>query len=177
MNLQAIVSVTGKGGLFKVIGKNKSGFILESLDELKTKIITGSTQKLATLNDITIFGDSEDLTLKSIFESMDSKKTSHPIPDVKAEPAVLKKYFGDVAPEHDPERVYGSDIKKVISWYTILSVMPLFTEEDVELENAGSELSEPVTTKPTYNKNATNTKEQVNDKSKVAMKKTIKKVV
>lgn len=176
MNLQAIVSVTGKGGLFKVIGKNKSGFILESLDEAKTKIITGSNQKLATLNDITIFGTSDDLTLKSIFENIDKAKDTNPIPDAKSEPAILKKYFAEISPEHDPERVYGSDIKKIVSWYSILSVMPLFTEAEVAEEDVKlTDVAEPV--KPTYSKNATNSKEQVSDKSKGAMKKTIKKVV
>ena len=57
MNLRGIVSVTGKPGLYRVIGQNKAGFILETMDGLKNKLITNASTKLATLEDITVFGD------------------------------------------------------------------------------------------------------------------------
>ena len=71
MNLRGIVSVSGKPGLFKLIGQNKTGFILESLDGLKTKaIVNMANAKLASLEDITIFGEDDDLKLIDIFERM-----------------------------------------------------------------------------------------------------------
>lgn len=130
MNLKGIVSVSGKGGLFKVIGQNKGGFILESMDENRIKLATGATSKLATLEDITVFGEDEDISLKAIFQSMKEKEAELPVPDNKAEGKVLKSYFEKVAPDYNRERVYTSDIKKIISWYRIISVLPPFEEKE-----------------------------------------------
>ncbi|SKB53458.1 DUF5606 family protein [Daejeonella lutea] len=146
MNLRGLVSVSGKPGLFKLIGQNKSGFILETLDEQKNKIVVNiSTAKMASLEDITVFGESGDLKLSDIFEQI---KASKNIPDPKsADGKTLREFFSDVAPDHDEERVYSSDIKKIISWYNTISVLPLFTEAAPEplAEGAGAPaLSEAV---------------------------------
>jgi hypothetical protein len=126
MNLRGIVSISGKPGLFKLIGQNKSGFVLESLDGKKTKTVVNlSTSKMASLEDITIFGQDNDLKLVDIFEKM---KASGNIPEAKADGTALRKFFYDVAPEHDEEKVYSSDIKKIISWFNIIRELPLFDE-------------------------------------------------
>ncbi len=127
MNLRGLVSVSGKPGLFKLIGQNKSGFILETLDEQKNKTVVNiSTAKMASLEDITVFGETGDLKLSDIFTQM---KASKNVPDPKAaDGKALREFFTDVAPDHDQERVYSSDIKKIISWYNTISVLPLFTE-------------------------------------------------
>jgi Domain of unknown function (DUF5606) len=129
MNLRGIVSLSGKPGLFKAIGQNRSGFVLESLDEAKTKVITNANSKLATLDDITVFGLEDDITLRSILEKMKSEAASTAVPDSKSDGNILRKYFNSIAPDHDPERVYASDIKKIVSWYHILSALPLWNEE------------------------------------------------
>ncbi len=135
MNLRGIVSVSGKPGLYRVIGQNKAGFVLESLDEAKTKIMTNATSKLATLEDITIFGeDDEDISLVSVLEKMKSTASEKAVPDAKADGKALRAYFSFISPEHDQERVYGSDIKKIVSWYGILSKLPLFDEQPPEAE-------------------------------------------
>jgi uncharacterized protein DUF6852/uncharacterized protein DUF5606 len=127
MNLRGLVSVSGKPGLFKLIGQNKSGFILETLDEQKNKIVVNiSTAKMASLEDITVFGEEGDLKLSDIFTQMKSAKS---IPDPKtADGKTLRSFFTEAAPDHDQERVYSSDIKKIISWFNTVSVLPLFTE-------------------------------------------------
>lgn len=128
MNLQAIVAVSGKPGLWKALTQNKSGFILESLDEKKTKLVANiSTAKLASLDEITIFGDDEDIRLKDVFERM---KTTSNIPDAKSDGSKLRTFFREVAPSHDEEKVYSSDIKKIITWFGILKDMPFFNEPD-----------------------------------------------
>lgn len=129
MNLRAIVSLSGKPGLFKVVGQNKSGFVLESLDEAKNKVVTNATSKLATLEDITVFGNEDDITLPSILQKMKETASTNPIPDAKADGKDLRSYFTSIAPDHDAERVYASDIKKIITWYGILSQLPLWNEE------------------------------------------------
>lgn len=139
MNLTGLVAVSGKSGLHKLIGQNKSGFILESLDDLKTKtIVSISTSKLASLEDITVYGEDEDLKLKDVFEKM---KTADKVPDAKVDGKELRKFFFEVAPNHDEVKVYSSDIKKIVNWFHILKDMPLFSEaEEVKVEGAEDKL-------------------------------------
>ncbi|TDQ77269.1 DUF5606 family protein [Sphingobacterium yanglingense] len=128
MNLRALVSVTGKPGLFKLIGQNKGGFILESLDSAKIKsVVNLNTTKMATLEDITIYGEEEEIRLLDILEKIKSEEIS--VPDTKSNGDTLRDFFRNVAPGHDESRVYTSDIKKIISWYNILKEFPLFEEE------------------------------------------------
>ena len=118
MNLRGLVAVSGKPGLFKLLGQNKSGFILESLDEQKVKIVVNiSTAKLASLEDITVFGEDADLKLSDIFAAI---KGSKAIPDTKADGNALRSFFTEVAPDYDQDRVYTSDIKKIIGWFNII---------------------------------------------------------
>jgi hypothetical protein len=137
MNLLGIVAVSGKPGLWKALAQNKTGYILESLDAQKTKMVANlSTAKIAALNEITLFGEDEDIKLTDVFERM---KTAGNIPDAKADGLALRKFFRVVAPDHDEEKVYASDMKKVIGWYNILKVLPLFEEAE-----PGTATAEPV---------------------------------
>ncbi len=131
MNLRGVVSVSGKPGLFKMLGQNKSGFILESLDEQKVKtVVNMSTSKMASLEDITVFGEEEDLKLSDIFENIKAADTQ---PDLKtADANSFRKFFREVAPGHDEERVYASDMKKILTWYSLIKELPLFSEEAPE---------------------------------------------
>ena len=130
MNLRALVSVTGKPGLFKLIGQSKSGFILETLDDKKIKsTVNLSSTKMATLEDITIYGEEDEIKLIDVFEAIKTKGGE--TPDVKDGKA-LREFFREVAPDHDESRVYASDMKKVISWYNLIKDLPLFEEEAPE---------------------------------------------
>lgn len=145
MNLQGIVAVSGKPGLWKALAQNKTGFILESLDAQKTKLVANlSTAKLAALEEITIFGWDEDIRLGDVFEKM---KGIAAIPDAKADGNALRKFFREVAPQHDEEKVYASDMKKIITWFNILKELPLFHEAQLPpqapLQEAATE-AEPV---------------------------------
>jgi hypothetical protein len=116
MSLKGIIAVGGMSGLYKIISQTKSGFVVESLIDQK-KTIVQSTQKISTLEDITIYTTSGDKPLKDILLSMKEKEN---IPNPKSEPAELKKYFKTILPDFDQERVYPSDIKKVILWFQLL---------------------------------------------------------
>lgn len=133
MNLRGIVSVSGKPGLFKLIGQNKAGFVLETLDSQKIKsVVNLSTTKMASLEDITIFGQDDDIRLIDVLEQI---KSTGNTPDTKVAKSVeLRDFFREVAPTHDEERVYNSDIKKIVSWYNILKEFPLFDEEPLSEE-------------------------------------------
>ncbi|WP_316734783.1 DUF5606 domain-containing protein [Pedobacter aquatilis] len=130
MNLRGIVAVSGRPGLFKLVGQNKVGYILESLDAQKVKIVANITNtKLASLEDITVYGEEQEIKLVDVFAKISEKGTA---PDTKADTKVLRAYFNEVAPGHDEEKVYASDMKKIIGWYNLLKDMPLFTEDAPE---------------------------------------------
>jgi hypothetical protein len=130
MNLRGIVAVAGKPGLWKALAQNKTGFILESLDANKTKLVANlSTAKIAALDEITIFGDDDDIRLLDVFERI---KTVKNVPEAKADSKILRQLFREVAPGHDEEKVYASDMKKIVSWYHILKEFPLFDEVATE---------------------------------------------
>ncbi|ASU35726.1 DUF5606 family protein [Mucilaginibacter xinganensis] len=144
MNLQGIVAVSGKPGLWRALAQNKTGYILESLDAQRTKLIANlSTAKLAALHEITIFGLDDDIKLTDVFERM---KASSSVPDTKADGKKLREFFREVSPDHDEEKVYASDMKKIISWYQILKDMPLFNETDPAV--APAEEAAPVAEEP-----------------------------
>jgi hypothetical protein len=152
MNLQGIVAVSGKPGLWRALAQNKNGYVLESLDAQKTKLVANlSTAKLAALSEITIFGIDDDIRLTDVFEQM---KAAANVPDAKADGKKMRAFFYEVAPEHDEEKVYASDMKKIISWFQILKELPLFNEADPTQapapETAVEEapLAEAVTTEP-----------------------------
>lgn len=173
MNLRGLVSVSGKPGLFKLIGQNKSGFILETLDEQKNKIVVNiSTAKMASLEDITVFGDTEDLKLSDILEKM---KESKKIPDAKtADGNTLRTFFTEVAPGHDQERVYSSDMKKIVNWFNTIKDLPLFTEAAPEPLADGASATETsvkkhepvVIEKPKTTKSAGKSAARLSQKSK-----------
>ncbi|MVN20531.1 DUF5606 family protein [Mucilaginibacter arboris] len=141
MNLHGIVSVSGKPGLWRAMAQSKTGFILESLDAQKLKLVVNlNTAKLAALEEITVFGEDEDLKLTDILEKM---KALENIPDAKkADGKALRAFFREVAPDHDEEKVYASDIKKIISWFEILKSRPEFNAEP---EAAAAETTETET--------------------------------
>jgi hypothetical protein len=146
MNLRGIVAVAGKPGLWKALAQNKSGFILESLDAHKIKMVANlSTAKIAALDEITIFGNEEDLKLTDVFERM---KTVKSIPDAKADTRVLRQLFREIAPDHDEEKVYASDMKKIVNWFNILKEMPLFDEPELSAEPAPEPVKEEVKEEP-----------------------------
>lgn len=126
MNLRGIVAVSGRPGLFQLIGQNKAGYVLEGLDAQKLKIVANlATTKLASLEDITVYGEDAELKLVDVFTSMAAQKE---VPDSKADGNTLRSFFETVAPNHDREKVYTSDIKKIVTWFNIIKELPLFTE-------------------------------------------------
>ena len=141
MNLKGIVAVAGKPGLWKALAQNKTGFILESMDAQKVKLMANlSTAKIAALDEITIFSDEEDIRLTDVLVRMKALKS---VPDSKADGRALRELFKEVAPGHDEEKVYASDMKKIVSWYHILKDMPLFTEAEPTEAIAEEPVAEP----------------------------------
>lgn len=138
MNLRGIVAVSGRPGLFKLVGQNKVGYILEGLDAQKLKVVANITNtKLASLEDITVYGEDEEIKLVDVFTKISAKGTT---PDGKADTATLRAYFNEVAPGHDEDKVYASDMKKIIGWYNIIKDLPLFTEDTPDTQGTPAEV-------------------------------------
>lgn len=120
MDLSGIISIAGMSGLYKVIAQTKNGLIVESLAD-KKRIPVYATHKVSTLEDVRIYSTGEEVPLKEVFQKIyDKEKGATTSVDSKAADAELKKYFKAAFAEYDEDRVYGSDIKKVLSWYNIL---------------------------------------------------------
>ena len=140
MSLKGIIAVGGMSGLYKVISQTKTGFIVESLNDQKKTVIQ-STQKVSTLEDISIYTASGEKPLKDVLILM-KEKESIPV-NPKSEPAELKKYFKTIVPDFDEERVYASDIKKIISWYQLLKEIVDQKDEEAGEKIPGEIKAEP----------------------------------
>ncbi len=119
MDLTKILSVSGKGGLFKLIAQSKNAMIVESFID-KKRFPVYSSGEASVLEDIRVFTNDKDLPLKDIFMKIYEKEVGKPAIDFKSDDAALKKYFEEILPDYDKERVFVSDIKKMLRWYNIL---------------------------------------------------------
>lgn len=118
--LKTILSVSGKPGLYKLLSNSKNMIIVESLID-KKKIPVHPRDKVVSLGDISIYTKTDDIPLKNILLSMKQKENGERASMApNSKPEELKKYFEEVLPEFDKDRVYPTDIKKIISWYNIL---------------------------------------------------------
>ena len=125
MELKEIASVSGKGGLFKVLKPSKTGMILESLDSKRSKLIAGINHQVSLLDEISIYTlDSEgSRPLNEVFLKIKEEFGDDPGVDSKSDPEELRAFLKHILPEHDPDRVYPSDIKKLVTWYGILFIL------------------------------------------------------
>ena len=145
MDLSNILAINGKPGLFKLISKTKTNFIVESLIE-KKRIPAFSHDGISSLDNIAIFTENEDVELGKVLAEIFKKENGQKVPDILNDNAKMKVYFAEVLPEYDKERVYVSNIKKVLSWYNLLVENQIITEESVqekEEENDAPEAEKP----------------------------------
>lgn len=135
MDLKEILAVSGKSGLFKIIAHNKSGVIVESLLDHK-RMPVYATDKISNLEEISVFTVDKDILLKEVFKLIYDKENGGKTIDPKSEDKMLRAYFEQVLPDFDKEKVYTSDIKKMLIWYNQLHDNNLldFTEKTEEKE-------------------------------------------
>lgn len=119
MEFNKIISVAGKPGLFHAISQTKSGFIVESLID-KKRFPIPSTNNVSLLENIAIYTYEEEVPLLTVFKSMYEKTEGKEAISHKESGQKLTAYFSEVLPGYDEERVYTSNIKKVIQWYNLL---------------------------------------------------------
>ncbi len=120
MSLDKILSIAGRPGLYKLLTQTRTGFVAESLLD-KKRISVGIQSNVSLLSEIAIYTLDEELPLKEVFSKISEKenggKTSVGPKDEKIK---LEEYFFELIPDYDEDRVYASDIKKVIQWYNLL---------------------------------------------------------
>jgi hypothetical protein len=142
--LKEMLSISGKPGLFKLISKGKNLFIAESLID-QTRIPVYSKDKMVSLGDITMYTNEGDARLAQILQSIKQKENGEVIsfsPAITSEE--LRNYFSQVLPDFDRDRVYPSDIKKVMNWYNLLVKAGYtdFEEEKPEPDDNKNDASE-----------------------------------
>lgn len=139
MELKDIVAINGKPGLYEIKAQSKGGLIVESLIDGK-KVPVSVTHNISALNEIAIYTYTEEFPLRLVFKAMGEKEGGkEAINPKKASGNELVSYFREVLPEFDEERVYTSNIKKVLQWYNLLATKNFdFTSitEEEETEEA-----------------------------------------
>ena len=120
MTLDKILSISGKPGLYKLLTQTRSGFVGESLLDGK-RLSVGIRNNVSVLSEIAVYTLEEEIPLREVFQKINKKenggKTSVHHKDDKLK---LEEYFFEVLPNYDEDRVYPSDIKKIVQWYNIL---------------------------------------------------------
>jgi len=125
MGLDKILSISGKPGLFKIITQTRGGFVAESLID-KKKITVNMQSNVSVLSEIAIYTLNEELPLRDVFKKIKEKENGQPTSiSHKDSNDMLEEYFFEVLPDYDEDRVYASDIKKVLQWYNLLQAQDL----------------------------------------------------
>jgi hypothetical protein len=136
MKLEKIATLSGKGGLYNVLKPSKSGVILESLDQHRTKLVATPQHKMSVLSEISIYTTSKEgtVSLESVLKKIHNEFGNDIGIDAAADASELKAFLKAVLPDYDEARVYVSDIKKLVKWYGILTTYApeLFTEKQEE---------------------------------------------
>lgn len=130
--LKTILSISGKPGLYKMLSNNKNMLIVESLQDSK-KIPVYARDRMVSLGDISIYTEEDEILLKEVLCAIKKKeegKAASIAPNSK--PDDLRAYFAEVLPNYDKERVYPSDMKKIISWYNLLTASNIDFEAEEE---------------------------------------------
>ena len=117
MEYNKIIGVTGLPGLYELVSSKTDGALVRSLEDGSTKFVSSRIHNLSHLESIEVYTTGENVNLVAVFNAM--KGSTEALPDVK-EAKALKAYFEKVYPELDFERVYTSDMKKMVKWFEVL---------------------------------------------------------
>lgn len=150
MEYSRIISVTGLSGLFELVGSKADGAIVRSLEDKSTKFVSSRIHSFSHLESIEVYTERDNVNLVEVFQAMNASGEALP---AEKDAAAVKAYFQKVYGEMDFERVYGSDMKKMVKWFTILKnndVEFKLREEEEEEELVEAETAaEPVAVEET----------------------------
>jgi Domain of unknown function (DUF6852)/Domain of unknown function (DUF5606) len=178
MDYNRIVAVTGLPGLYEVISSKSDGAVVRSLEDQSTKFVSSRIHNLSHLESIEVYTTKENVSLADVFTAIKENKAE--LPDVK-DNKVVKKYFETVYPDLDFDRVYASDMKKMIKWFETLEQNQVDytakpTEEEEPVEETVTEVAAAGdTTKKAKPRSKAASKEAVKDEAEEKPKKTARK--
>ncbi|MEH0157681.1 DUF5606 domain-containing protein [Limibacter armeniacum] len=141
MNLRDVASIAGKPGLYKILKPTRSGVIVETVSEAKKKMVVNASQRISVLKEISIYvtGQSEEsVPLEEIFSIIKEKHGDNIKIDVSKD-SELESFLEGVLPNYDTDRVYNSDIKKLVNWYNLIAANYPEALEAVETEDEAEE--------------------------------------
>lgn len=141
IKVKDLMAIAGKGGLFRYLAQARNGVVVESLLDGK-RTVAPPTARVSALEDISIFAENEDIPLADVLFKIHEKEEGKITLDPKSSNEELKKYFAEILPEYDEDRVYISDIKKVLAWYNILHDLKMLEIIDKEEEKSEEEAAD-----------------------------------
>ena len=142
MNVEKILAIAGKPGLFELKVQTRSGFLAESLLDGK-KITVGLRSNVSLLSEILMYTYTEEKPLVDILRTIAIKENEGPTSvSHKEDNAKLIAYFLEILPDYDTDRVYASDIKKLLNWYNILQAKGMVSKEEPKPEAATEKTEE-----------------------------------
>lgn len=154
MSLEKVLAITGKPGLYKLKTQTRTGFLAESLLDGKTVNVSGR-HNVSLLSEIAIYTLTEELPLREVFKKIYDKEGGKETIGHKASKEELEEFFFGILPDYDEDRVYASDIKKVVQWYNML------------VKNGMTDFSEPKAESPLAPEGGTDADKKAKD-SKMA---------
>jgi hypothetical protein len=130
MGIEKILAISGKPGLFELKLQTRTGFVAESLIDGK-KITVGLRSNVSLLSEISVYTYDGEIRLSEVLRAIAEKENNGPALSHKEDNAKLESYFREAVPEFDEDRVYASDIKKILNWYNMLQAKGLVTKESL----------------------------------------------
>ena len=135
MNVEKILSISGKPGLYSLKVQTRTGFVAESFIDGK-KITVGMKSNVSLLSEISLYTQTAEKPLVEVLRAIAVKENEGPAISHKEDNDKLLAYFEQIVPDYDKDRVYPSDIKKVLNWYNTLQAKGLVSKEETKIENA-----------------------------------------
>ncbi len=151
MEYNKLVSVTGLPGLFELLSSKSDGAVVRSLEDNVTKFVSSRQHNFSHLESIEVYTTKDNTTLAGVFQAM--KESKEKVPEANADGKVLKSYFEKVYPDLDFDRVYVSDMKKMVKWFQIIDKNNIDIKSKSEEEEKEA-APEAKNTKPAHTENA-----------------------
>jgi Domain of unknown function (DUF5606) len=173
MNVEKILAISGKPGLYELKVQTRSGFVAESMIDGK-KITVGMRSNVSLLSEISMYTHTEEKPLVEIMRAIAVNENEGPAISHKEDNAKLIAYFKQIVPDYDEDRVYASDIKKVLNWYNMLQAKGMVSKDEPKIEKAESikeQVVEEVKAKKETKKEVKTEKAEKVEKPKVKTKK------
>ncbi len=144
IDLKQIAAIAGMSGLYRIVKPTRTGVIVESLEETPKSVVAQARHRMSLLDEISIYTTTEEgtISLAEAFDRIHSKYGDELPVGAKPENSALVSFMEEIIPDYDEERVYVSDMKKLVSWYAIVNKFVGFTSADEVTEEKAADKAE-----------------------------------